>query len=561
MRRISTLKRKIAAGLAIAMAFAFNPSYVSAEEASSVEDNSTSVATVETADTNSDKAVIRDNIFINGKEVGGLSRDEAEKLIGASAGDATPVTLTSDYGDIDTTLGNLGLTDNTEEILDEALDYGNTGSVLKRYKDIESLKTTPVELKLERTVREASLSKVVDRNIGQAMRGENSYSLNHNDDGSVNVVVEGASVSLDAAKTREAIEEKINVQGYNGEAVNVKIPFINNQDSETKKQLQRVTTLLGEYITDYSSSNSSRATNVERAASLCNGQVVFPGEQFSIYSCISPVDESNGYESAHIFVGTEVVDGLGGGVCQVASTLYNAALRAELDITQRECHSMLVSYVPISADAAVAGGILDLKFINNLDAPIYIESGYDGYNLRFSIYGEEYRPSNRTIEFESIQTGVINPPEEPILTEDKSLKPGTQEVTSGAVTGYTGELWKYVYVDGVLTDSILINTSYYEPSDARVSINTDPPEENPADPNNPQDPNKPADPNNPQDPNKPADPNNPQDPNKPQDSTNPSNPEETTNPQEPTNPDDANAPQDPANTETPSEQQDPATPE
>ena len=138
---------------------------------------------------------------------------------------------------------------------------------------------------------------------------------------------------------------------------------------------------------------------------------------------------------------------------------------------------MTVSYVPISADAAVAGGILDMKFVNNLDAPIYIEAGYDGSYLRFSIYGEEYRPSNRTIDFESVQTGVINPPEEPILTEDKSLKPGTQEVKSAAVTGYTGELWKHVYVDGVETETVLINTSRYDACAARVSINTDPPSE------------------------------------------------------------------------------------
>ncbi|MBR6402338.1 MAG: VanW family protein [Eubacterium sp.] len=555
MRKISTLKCKIAATLALTMIFALTPNAVMAEKASTTDGSSSSVEQENKEDANGENAVIRDNIFINGQEVGGLSREEAEKLIGASAGDATPVTLTSDYGDIDTTLGDLGLTDNTEEILDEAFKYGNTGSVLKRYKDIENLKTKPVEYKLERTVREASLSKVVDRNIGQAMRGENSYSLNHNDDGSVNIVVEGASVSLDASKTREAIEKEINVQGYDGDPVNVKIPFINNQDKETKKQLERVTSLLGEYITDYSSSGPSRATNVERAAYLCNGRVVFPGEQFSIYSCISPVDESNGYESAHIFVGTEVVDGLGGGVCQVASTLYNAALRAELDITQRECHSMLVSYVPISADAAVAGGILDLKFINNLDAPIYIESGYDGYNLRFSIYGEEYRPSNRTIEFESVQTGVIYPPEEPILTEDKSLKPGTQEVTSGAVTGYTGELWKYVYVDGVLTDSILINTSYYEPSAARVSINTDPPteEDKQADPNNPN----PADPNAPQDPNNPA---KPTDPNAPQDPNNPTTPVDPNAPQDPTTPVDPNAPQDSTTPVDPNAPQDPAAP-
>ena len=186
---------------------------------------------------------------------------------------------------------------------------------------------------------------------------------------------------------------------------------------------------------------------------------------------------SNGYELAHAYVGTEVVDSPGGGVCQVATTLYNAVLRAELEVIQRNCHSMRVTYVPISADSAIAGGVFDLKFRNNLDAPIYIESGWDGANLTFSIYGEEYRPANRKIEFESVQTGVINPPAEPIYTEDKSLPPGTEMVVAQAVTGYTGELWKHVYIDGVLTESILINSSKYQNSPAKIAVNTDEEEE------------------------------------------------------------------------------------
>lgn len=490
MKILNKFRATVAAALTIAMVLALTPNAASAEKASAT-DSSTASDAIERGGAEGEP-VIRDNIFINGQDVGGMTREQATKALGASAGDATPVTLESDYGNIDTTLGDIGLTDNTEEVLDEAFKYGNTGNILKRYKDIEMLKTTPVEYTLERTVKENYLNQLVDHILGEAMRGDNSYSLNHNDDGSVYVIVEGKSLALDAPKTRTAIEKQINAAGYNGEPVSTTISFIDNQDTETKKQLQRVTTCLGEYTTDYGGSSESRKVNVQRAASLCDGHVVFPGEQFSVYNCIAPVDESNGYELAHAFVGTEVVDSPGGGVCQVATTLYNAAIRAELEITQRECHSMTVSYVPISADAAVAGGILDMKFVNNLDAPIYIEAGYDGTYLRFSIYGEEYRPSNRTIEFESVQTGVINPPSEPILTEDKTLKPGTQEVKSAAVTGYTGELWKHVYVDGVETETVLINTSRYDACAEKISINTDPPTEEDSEEDKPEDGQDPA---------------------------------------------------------------------
>ena len=134
---------------------------------------------------------------------------------------------------------------------------------------------------------------------------------------------------------------------------------------------------------------------------------------------------------------------------------------------------MPVSYVPLSADATIAGGVLDFKFRNNLDAPIYIEAGWDGGYLTFNIYGEEYRPANRTIEFESVQTGTIAPPSEPVYTEDKNLPAGTEQVVSEAVTGYTAELWKHIYIDGVLSESVLVNSSKYDASPAKIAINTD----------------------------------------------------------------------------------------
>ena len=424
------------------------------------------------------ESVIRDNITINGIDVGGMSLSTAEKELGgnASIGDAA-VSLTSQYGDVDTTLNNIGLTDDTEEVIQKALAYGNSGNILKRYKDIESLKTTPVDFEITKGVNVSALSQVIENGIGAAMSGDNEYSLDKHEDGSVKVIVEGDSVSVDAAATKAAIDTAINEKGYSGAKVKTAIVMADNSGSEKMQQIARVTDLLGTYTTSYSSSGASRKNNVQRAASLVDGHLLFPGEQISVYNCIAPIDTSNGYEMAHTYVGTEVVDGAGGGVCQVATTLYNAAIRAELEVVQRNCHSLRVSYVPIAADAAIAGGVLDLKLRNNLDAPIYIEALYDGANLSFNNYGEEYRPANRTIEFESIQTGVINPPDEPIYTEDKSLEPGTEEVTAAAVTGYTGELWKHIYEDGVEVDKVCINKSKYQASATKISVNTDPPEE------------------------------------------------------------------------------------
>ena len=485
MKEKRIIVRVLAAVLSIALVLAYTPAtVVRADEAT---DGDALVSTKEIA-------TIKNNIIINGLDVGGMTFGQAvESLGGGEDYSQAEVSLTSQYGDVVTTLGDLGLSDNTDDIVREALNYGNAGNVLKRFRDIESLKTVPVEFETKKGVDEDTLHQMIENNIASAMAAGNQYSLTKNEDGTVKVIVEGASLSIDAASTKQDIDDIINDTSYSGGQVSTEIALKDDSDSDRMQQIARVKNLLGSYTTSYASSSAGRKTNVQRATSLVNGHLVFPGETISVYSCIAPVETSNGYEIGHAYQGTEVVDSVGGGICQVATTVYNAALRAELEIVQRDCHSLRVSYVPIAADAALAGGVLDLKIRNNLDAPIYIEGLADGANLSFNIYGEEYRPSNRTIEFESIQTGVVNPPSEPIYTEDKTLEPGTEQVTAAAVTGYTGELWKYVYEDGVKVDSIKINSSKYQASAQKISINSDPAEED----NEDEDDNQEVDPANP----------------------------------------------------------------
>ena len=415
---------------------------------------------------------IKNNIFINGIDVGGLTYDEALSRLKDDSLGETSVKLTSEYGDIVSTLDEMGLSDNTEDILRVAMEYANSGNILRRYRDDQMLSTTPVELSVKKTVSSNIISQMVSSNLSGAMNGLSNYQLTKDGSGNINVTADGKSVSADAEATEAAVEEIINADGYSGSDVETELIISENSGNDRLKELEKIKDLLGTYTTSYGSSDSGRRTNIERASSLVNGHVLFPGEQLSVYNCIAPLEASNGYQSAHAYVGTKIVDSIAGGVCQVATTIYNAVIRAELEVLQRSSHSMTVSYVPIAADAAIAGGgVLDMKFKNTLDAPVYIEAYADGANLTFNIYGQEYRPSNRTIEIESVQTGVIQPGE-PIYTEDKSLPPGAEEVTQKAVTGYTGELWKHIYVDGVKTDSVLLNSSKYQASGAHISVNT-----------------------------------------------------------------------------------------
>ena len=167
------------------------------------------------------------------------------------------------------------------------------------------------------------------------------------------------------------------------------------------EDLSGITDVLGSYSTYYGDGDEGRTMNVESGAQHVGGTLVQPGEEVSVNALMEPYTEENGYAMAASFENGEVVDSMGGGICQVSTTLYNALLLSEVEITERYAHSMLVSYVEPSMDAAIADDVKDLKFRNNKEDPIYIESVLSDGNVGFNIYGKETRPENRSIEFES----------------------------------------------------------------------------------------------------------------------------------------------------------------
>lgn len=143
--------------------------------------------------------------------------------------------------------------------------------------------------------------------------------------------------------------------------------------------------LLGTYSTAYNP-NISRATNVAVAASRINGVVVQPGQGFSFNQTILPRTSANGYVTANMIVNKKYVPGIGGGICQVSSTLYAAMLSAGLPATERHPHSLKMSYIPDGMDATISGNTLDLKFTNIFSYPIQIQATADNGTLTISLY-------------------------------------------------------------------------------------------------------------------------------------------------------------------------------
>ena len=163
--------------------------------------------------------------------------------------------------------------------------------------------------------------------------------------------------------------------------------------------------LLSTFSTNYSTRDADRTTNLRLAANKINGTVLMPGETFSYNQVVGARTIAAGYKEAPIYVSGEVVDGLGGGICQITSTLYNAVIYANLEIVERSNHQFVPSYVSASRDATVVYGSIDFKFKNNRNYPIKLVCSVSGGVANFQIFGMK-TPDDYELEMSSYQTGT-----------------------------------------------------------------------------------------------------------------------------------------------------------
>ncbi|MBQ9279906.1 MAG: VanW family protein [Clostridia bacterium] len=228
--------------------------------------------------------------------------------------------------------------------------------------------------------------------------------------------------------------------------------------------------VLATFETKYDSSESNRTKNVVLASEKVNDTIVYPGEEFSFDKAIGSRTTANGYAVAASYANGKVVDSVGGGICQVSSTLYNIALKANLKITERKAHGMPVSYAEPSLDATIAEGSIDFKFKNTRSYPIKIESSATNGILKMSILGikEENEP---TVELES---KVLETLKYKIIEEnDATMYVGNTKIIQEPVDGYVSEAYKILKnASGDVISRELISKDTYAATDEIIKVGT-----------------------------------------------------------------------------------------
>ncbi len=190
-------------------------------------------------------------------------------------------------------------------------------------------------------------------------------------------------VMVDRARLCDEILSKLKTDNI----VTVEVPVIKTEPMIKAEDLEKYTKEQASFSTDFSKSSSQRKQNIRLAFSKINGTRLESGATFSFNDTVGERTVENGYQEAKIILAGEYENGIGGGICQASTTLYNAVIRAGLEVIEVKPHSMPASYVPLSLDAMVSWGYSDLKFSNNSDGPVFIKATTDDSKVMVTIYG------------------------------------------------------------------------------------------------------------------------------------------------------------------------------
>ncbi|MCM1026058.1 MAG: VanW family protein [Roseburia sp.] len=421
---------------------------------------------------------IKNGIFAGDISLAGMTAQEADAAVETYVDGlrSVEITLQAAAGaEVKVTAGELGLVWANPEIVAEAAEIGSQGNVVQRYRVMKDLehenRVFPILLDLD---MQAISDILNDRCVMYDVQAV-SAALERVD-GVFHVVEGQTGYILDVESSIDVIYDLL-TGDWDGQPCAIALNVETSEPRGSAEELAQVQDLLGSYTTSFASSNADRSANIENGCSRINGLTLYPGDEFSMHDTVAPFTEENGYRMAGTYVNGKVVDGLGGGICQVSTTLYNAVLLAELDVTKRYNHSMVVSYVDPGADAAIAQSSgKDFRFVNNQEYPVYIEGMINGKKITFNVYGRETRPENREVRYESEILEVINPTADDI-TADASQPIGYYQVTAGAHIGYRAKLWKIVLVDGKEESRTAVNNSSYKmvPRSVTVGVATSDP--------------------------------------------------------------------------------------
>jgi len=404
--------------------------------------------------------VFLQNTYIAGVDISGLNLAAATEKINESIDSkCVDAGLTLKYGDYEWFFGggNFTASSNSEELLKKVLKKSQSGNYTDKNLSIEYV-FNGMEDKLEEVFAEIE-TEPQNAEVVFNPTLDNPFEIKNHIDG---VVVDRETLCRDILRKLKT-----------GNKFVVNIPTLTIKPEILTEDVVKYTKEQGRFSTDYSKSSRARKDNINLAFSKINGKVLSSGEEFSFNETVGERTEANGFKEAKVILAGEYEDVIGGGICQASTTLYNAVLRAGLNVTEVKPHSRPASYVPLSLDAMVSWGYSDLKFINNTDGPLYIKATCDDKKIEVVIYGNSLKENQKIVPRAELVKTIPHGGDKVVADtegkyQDKIMFKGEFVREKSPQEGYESKAYLDFYENGNLVSSEQIRHDTYAPKQGLV---------------------------------------------------------------------------------------------
>ncbi|MGQ9711073.1 MAG: VanW family protein [Desulfotomaculales bacterium] len=407
-------------------------------------------------------------VYVRDVSLGGLSRDaciERLKALEEELG-SRPVEVAYQDSSWSIKLREIGLRLDVERMTALAMRAGREGTFIHQWLARQRISNMGFEVPLLISIDEKLLRHRVStfgRDLIVAPR--DAGFIVHPDD-KVEIVPHVEGLDIDIGRIYREIRNELR-DGASTLRVPVYLVRVPPRHTTEDVRAMGINGLLASYTTTFDPTLVNRAYNISVAAAALDGLLVAPGHEVSFNEIVGPRSQEAGYKDAPVILNENLVPGLGGGVCQVSSTLYNAVLLANLKVTERANHSLPVAYVPLGRDATVVYGSVDLKFVNTTPSYIYLKAPVRGSRITIKIYGNTL--FKRRVEIRTKTVEIFEPKKQ--YEQDPNLEAGKEVVKQAGQRGYRVEAERWVWNNGAVTREAL-PASLYKPRDEIVAVGT-----------------------------------------------------------------------------------------
>lgn len=406
------------------------------------------------------------HVVIGGVDVGGLTVEEARGRVGdrLESWIHRPVQMQLGTQTWDVLPQDLGVRLQLDTMLARAHAVGNSGSVVQRVFERmrvarQGVWGVPIMLEVNGGALDAWLDGIDAQYERAAQAAHFEVRAGH-----VVIIPSITGHRLDRTDVSRRIQEA--VVRKEGRAVRLTLAEVTPALTTDDAYEMGIEQEIASYTTHFDPTNHNRTENIRIAAETLNGLLLAPGEEFSFNKRIGPRIASLGYKEAPVVVDGELVPDIGGGICQVSSTLYNAVLMADLRVTHRVPHSLPSTYVPLGRDATVAYDYIDFRFKNDGENHVLILAGINDDQVTISFWGDA--PVNPMVRLESQIVGTIKP--ESVETPSKLVQAGTRFVAREGRDGYRVQVWRIAETQGGRVERRLVSQSVYKPRDRVIWV-------------------------------------------------------------------------------------------